>query len=109
MAHVRDASRLCETVHEQRVLRIVFSLFLLSTVTARAVLLLFEVIGVSFLRASSTSEFSHKPGVRERKHNLLPFPTSACRLRSGIALSSSLNCSPAPSRETSRASRRQLT
>jgi len=27
MAHVRDASRLCETVHEQRVLRIVFSLF----------------------------------------------------------------------------------
>src|SRR5258706_15565517 len=36
-----------------------FLSFLLSTVTARAVLLLFNVIETNFLRVSSTSEFSH--------------------------------------------------
>ncbi len=57
---VSFGSRLCENVHERRMCRIVFSLF--STVTARAVLFLFNVIETNFLRASSTSEFSHSLG-----------------------------------------------
>src|SRR5882757_9194181 len=39
-----------------------FLSFLLSTVTARAVLFLFNVIETNFLRASSASEFSHSLG-----------------------------------------------
>src|SRR5258705_3253702 len=46
-----------------------FLSFLLSTVTARAVLFLFNVIETNFLRASSTSEFSHSLG-QNRKYSL---------------------------------------
>ena len=73
MAHVRDGSRLCENVHEQRVLRIVFSLFFFRDCQSGS----FVIRGnrANFLRASSTSEFSHSLG-QKRKHQL-PFPTSA--------------------------------
>src|SRR5882724_4026256 len=47
-----------------------FLSFLLSTVTARAVLFLFNVIETNFLRASPTSEFSH---------SLDPYRTFACK------------------------------
>src|SRR6266446_10890667 len=56
-----------ENVPEQRMRRIVFSLYLLSMVTARAVLFLFNVIETNFLRASSTSEFSHSLGQKPPK------------------------------------------
>src|SRR5258705_13994145 len=46
-----------------------FLSFLLSTVTARAVLFLFNVIETNFLRASSTSEFSHSLG-QNRKSSM---------------------------------------
>ena len=59
--------------------RIVFSLTP-STVTASAILFLFNVIETKFLRASSTSEFSHSldptrtwPGNFAVTHKTLPF------------------------------------
>src|SRR5437762_14271843 len=52
-------TRLCENAHEQRMRRIVFSLFFFRRVTARTVLLLFDVVETNFLRASPKSKFSH--------------------------------------------------
>src|SRR5258705_11499637 len=43
-----------------------FLSFLFSTVTARAVLFLFNVIETNFLRASSASEFSHSLGQKRK-------------------------------------------
>src|SRR5260370_17043102 len=55
---MRGQKHVPQTVNAQNC----FPSFLLSTVTARAVLLLFNVIETNFLRASSTSEFSHSLG-----------------------------------------------
>ena len=65
----RGRLRLYENVHARRMRRIVFSLFLLSTVPTRVVLFLFNVIETNVLRKSSRSEFSHSLGHQE---------TSAC-------------------------------
>src|SRR6266446_3678378 len=52
-------NRLCEKPARAENAQNCFLSFLLSTVTARAVLFLFNVIETNFLRASPTSEFSH--------------------------------------------------
>src|SRR5258705_2334228 len=52
----------CVKTRSSRECAELFSLFSSSTVTARAVLFLFNVIETNFLRASSTSELSHSLG-----------------------------------------------
>src|SRR6266446_491693 len=59
-------NRLCEKRARAENAQNCFLSFLLSTVTARAVLFLFNVIETNFLRASSTSEFSHSLGQKRR-------------------------------------------
>src|SRR6266446_8029469 len=59
-------NRLCEKRARAENAQNCFLSFLLSTVTARAVLFLFNVIETNFLRASSTSEFSHGLGQKRR-------------------------------------------
>ena len=60
--HVRFGSSLCENVREQRMRRIVFSLFLFRLRLPVLFFFLFNVIETNFLRASSTLEFSHRLG-----------------------------------------------
>ena len=96
MAHVRDASRLCENVHEQRVLRIVLLFSSFDSDCQSGSFVIRGNRGKLSTRKFDVGVFT-QPGVQAETPTALPY-VRYCRLRSGIALSSSLNCSPAPSR-----------
>src|SRR6266446_7058780 len=78
-------NRLCEKRARAENAQNCFLSFLLSTVTVRAVLLLLNVIETNFLRASSTSEFSHRLGQNRKSSREQMFsavhPTTDITLR----------------------------